>query len=210
MSSEGTLEDARVDIGADVVGSDGTKIGTVSYVVVRPPQLHVTDYVVTTGEFLGRDIVVPVDSVERIADGQLHLRVDKHALGELKDYIEIHYTRPPESWAPLGGFTYSTESTLLPSSTFYPEDAEVRVNAPAGTVGLSKGMPIETSDGHNAGSIGAVDEDSTTGNITGLILTEGHFFKHEVHIPASTVARVRDDRVTLTLTRDELQRQYGQ
>lgn len=200
--------DERITIGADVIGSGGDKIGTVAYVVVEPPRMHVTDYVVSTG-ILGRDIVVPVDKVDHVADGKVYLAIDKDELQHLRDYVEIHYDQPPQAWAPPGGFFYPAQSVLWPAGAYYPEPSSVTVNAPAGTVGLREGMDVESSDGHKVGSIKALDEDPASGDVTDLIIKEGFLFTHDARIPCNLIADVHEGRVTLSVTKDELENKTG-
>ncbi|MBV9281180.1 MAG: PRC-barrel domain-containing protein, partial [Chloroflexi bacterium] len=68
-------DEERIEIGADVVGADGEKLGSVAYVVVHPPDMRLADIVVSTGAILGRDVVVPIGTVERIADGKVYLSI---------------------------------------------------------------------------------------------------------------------------------------
>ena len=196
----------RIEIGADVIGRDGNKLGSVAYVVVQPPQLHLTDIVVATGTLLGRDIVVPVDAVERIADGKVYLSVDQRELSAFEDYVDIQYKQPPEDWIPVSGFIYPTQGTLWPADLYYPQVSEVRVNAPAGTVGLSEGMEVESSDGHKVGSIVALDTDPSSGDVTGIVIQHGLLFRHDTRISVEDVADVSKERVALKLTKDEVRR----
>jgi uncharacterized protein YrrD len=202
-----TNADERINIGEDVIGSDGEKVGTVTYVVIRPPALHVTDFVVSTGGFVGRDVVLPVDQVDHIGEGKVYLRLDKDGLQKQQDYVEIRYQQPPEAWAPSGGFFYPAQSVLWPAGEFYPQPSSVTVNAPPGTVGLSEGMTVESSDGHKIGSVKALDEDPATGDITGLIIKEGFIFSHDQKISADLIAEIHADRLTLKVTQAELESQ---
>jgi sporulation protein YlmC with PRC-barrel domain len=197
-----TDHDERIAPGADVLGANGDKIGTVAYVVVHPPEMHVTDYVVSTG-FLGRDIVVPVDRVKKVAGGKVSTDLDKEGLDRLSDYVEVHYDTPPEGWAPSGSLIYPSQSVLWPAGAYYPDPASIKVNAPEGTVGLHEGMTVESSDGHKIGSIKALDEDPASGDVTDFIVKEGHLFTHDVRIPCSMVAEIHTDRVTLNVAKDE-------
>lgn len=199
-----TTHDERLAPGADVFGAGGEKIGTVAYVVVHPPEMHVTDYVVSTG-FLGRDVVVPSDHVDRVAGGKLYLSLDKDELQRLRDYVEVHYETPPEGWAPAGSLIYPAQGVLWPAGAYYPDPASVKVNAPEGTVGLHEGMTVESSDGHKVGSIKALDEDPASGDVTDIIVKEGLLFGHDVRIPCSLIAEIHTDRVTLTLPRDDVE-----
>lgn len=198
------MTEERIDIGADVIGSAGDKVGTVAYVVVQPPRMHVTDYVVSTG-LLGRDVVVPIDKVDHVADGKVYLSLDANGLNQLDDYIEVQYTQPPQEWAPpVGSFLYPAQSIVWPAGAYYPEASSVTVNTPQGSVGLHEGMDVESSDGHKVGAIKAIEEDPASGDVTEIIIKEGHLFSHDARIPASLIAEVHEGRVTLSVTRDDV------
>jgi sporulation protein YlmC with PRC-barrel domain len=207
MSTGGKEE--QIDIGADVVGSDGDGLGSVAYVVVRPPELHLTDIVVSTGSILGRDVVVPIDQVERVEGGKVYLSLDKGGVDQCKDYVEIHYDQPPSMWAPPAGYYYPGSMTLWPSGEYYPQPASVDVNAPSGTVGLNQGMEVESSDGHKVGTIDAIDADPHGEDVTALVVKRGHLFSHhDVRIPIDCVADVEADRVKLSLTAHEVKTRF--
>jgi uncharacterized protein YrrD len=196
----------RIEIGADVIGGDGNKLGSVAYVVVHPPELHLTDLVVSTGSILGRDIVVPVDVVDRIAAGKVYLSVDQREFSAFEDYVDIQYKQPPDDWIPVSGSVYPTQGTLWPGDLYYPQVSEVHVNAPAGTVGLNEGMEVESSDGHKVGSIVALDTDPSSGDVTGIVIHHGLLFRHDTRIPVEDIADVGTEHVALKLTRDEVHR----
>ncbi|HLJ66924.1 MAG TPA: PRC-barrel domain-containing protein [Chloroflexota bacterium] len=202
-----TAQESRdhLDVGEDVIGKDGEKLGTVAYVIVRPPELHVTDIVVSTGAVIGRDIVVEHGAIDRVADGKVHLSLDKDELQKLHDYVELNYTRPPQEWAPPEGFIYPTGSVLWPAAPYYPEDTSVTVNAPPGTVGLRQGMDVESSDGHKVGSIDALDTDPDSQDITAIVVKHGFLFTHDTRISVDHVSSLQGGRVTLDLTRDQVQ-----
>lgn len=196
----------RVEIGADVQVPNGDKVGTVSYVVVRPAEMHVMDIVVSTGAILGRDVVVPMDSVTGVKDGVVHLAIDASQLETCSDFVDVHYRQPPQEWVPPPAFAYPTGGAIWPADMYYPQPDSVEVNAPAGTVSLYAGMDVESSDGHKIGSIAALDTDPSTENVTGFVIKEGVFFKHEVAIPVDAITDIHESRVVLKGTKDELQK----
>ena len=200
--------EARIDPGADVLDSDGQKVGTVDYVVVHPPEFHVTDIVVSTGAILGRDVVVPIDSVDRVENDKVCLSIKKDALGALKDYVEIHYQEPPQDWVPPTGMFYPTESVVWPAGMYYPDQASVEVNAPQDTVGIHSGMEVQSSDGHKVGTIHAVETDNATGDLTEIIVQRGFLFHQDTTIPIKAVAEIKDDVVKLTGTKAEIEQRH--
>jgi sporulation protein YlmC with PRC-barrel domain len=207
MTTGGTEE--QIDIGADVVGSDGENLGSVAYVVVRPPEMHLTDIVVSTGTILGRDVVVPIDKVARVEGEKVYLSLDKGGVNQCRDYVEIHYDQPPSTWAPPAGYYYPGDMTLWPTNAYYPPPASIKVNAPSGTVGLNQGMEVVSSDSHKVGSIDAIEADPHTEDATAFVVKCGHLFAHhDVRIPVDYIADVEADRVKLGLTADEVKRRF--
>lgn len=201
-----------LDIGADVIGSSGDKVGTVGYVVVRPPEMHITDIVVSTGSILGRDIVVPLDRVRSVAGGKVYLAIDKGELKTYPDYIAIHYTQPPAEWAPPVNWYYPPTNVLWPAN-YYPTESAVQVNAPPGTEGIRQGMDVESADGHKVGSVDALETDPHSGDIVAFIVKHGFIFTHDTSIPTTDVQGLRDGKVILRLSKDQaenLEKQQSQ
>jgi sporulation protein YlmC with PRC-barrel domain len=158
---------------------------------------------VSTG-VLGRDVVVPMDSVDRVADRKVYLKVGKDALNNFQDYVEIQYRSPPEGWVPTSGFVYPMQATLWPADAYYPQISSVEVHTPPGTVGLTKGMEVDSSDGHKVGSIDALDTDPASGEVTGLVIKRGFLFTHDTRVPVEEVAEVSNERVKLRVTADQV------
>lgn len=203
MDATGTAK--HIDIGADVIGSDGKKVGTVAYVVVRPAELRLTDIVVSTGVLLGREVVIPAHLIREVEDDRVYLSIDKDELNHYPDYIEIDYEKPPTGWVPPEGLYYPPAGMLWPVGSYYPEAADVHVNAPAGTLGIREGMDVESSDGHKVGSVDALDIDLATGEIRGFLVKRGLIFTRDTRFPTGDIQALRGGKVILTLTKDQVQ-----
>jgi uncharacterized protein YrrD len=202
MNAIGT--EKRIDIGADVAGSDGNKVGTVAYVVVRPTEMQITDIVVSTGAILGRDIVLPLDVVSAVEDGTVQLSIDKNQVDSYPDYVEVNYQQPPTGWIPPAGTYYPPTGILWPSG-YEPDVASVRINAPPGTVGIGQGMEVESSDGHKVGSVDALETDPTSGDVTGFVVKHGFLFTKDTRMPMTDVSGVREGKVILNVTKDQVE-----
>lgn len=201
-------ERPAIDVGADVSTSDGAHVGRVAYVVVRPPAFTITDVVVSTGALLGRDIVVPVDSVAGREGNAVRLALDRHALDTLPDYVEAHYERPPDDWFGAAGMYYPGSGTLWPAGTYFPVPTSTTVNAPAGTVGLREGLDVVSSDGHGVGRIHRLVTDGAGEEVAALVVTEGVLFRHDVTIPTTEIEQATEAGVVLRLTRDEVKERF--
>jgi sporulation protein YlmC with PRC-barrel domain len=179
----------RIDLDAKVRTRDGEEAGSVQRAVVDPRTNEVMELVVSTGGWLGRDVLVPRTEIESAeADGgAIRLRLTKHELEALPAYVPANYVMPPVGAAmPLGygfpesgflwpvGFTAATGVGYVPAT-----DAPVPGTAAAGTaaaaaadqaqVSSSAGLP---TGGQNVGeaslSKGAVVIDSQ-GNDVGVV-----------------------------------------
>ncbi len=193
----------RIDTGEDVIGSDGAKLGSVAYVVVHPPRMNVTDLVVSTGAILGRDIVVPIDAVQSIANGKVQLSMDKGQLNSCPDFVDVKYAAPPASWVPPAS-SYFPRSAVRWPSAYYPELQSAVVNAPSGTVGIHQGMDVESSDRHKVGTIDGFDVNPHD-DVTAIIVKHGFIFSKDTRIPVVFLSGIKDGKVNLNLTKDEVQ-----
>src|SRR4051794_37680393 len=126
MDATGTAK--PIDIGADGIGSDGKKVGTVSYVVVPPAEMRITDIVVRTGGILYREAVVPVPVIGDVENGKVCLSIDKDGLQKYPESIEVDYRRPPAVWVPPEGVASPPTGILWPAGAYEPAAAGVRVN----------------------------------------------------------------------------------
>jgi sporulation protein YlmC with PRC-barrel domain len=201
-----TTTEERFEPGADVISSDGEKVGTVVYVVVKPPEIHVTNIVVSTGAIIGRDILVDVGSVSRVEGGKVYLSIPKDKVTACPDYVEVNFEQPPLEWAPEGPIFFPTQSILWPVGVNYRQATSLKVNAPEGTVGLHEGMEVDSSDGHKIGKVHAIDVDSASGNVTDIVIEHGLLSKQRFRIAASEIAEIHADRVTLKLTKADVEK----
>jgi uncharacterized protein YrrD len=201
--------ETTITAGTDVFTNDGQKVGHVAYVVVDPHSFQVTDLVVSTGDFIGRDIVVAMDQIERESDEGVYLKLDRNGLDGCPDYVDLNYQTPPDTWLPAPGLTYPTGAMLWPAGFEYPEAASVTVNTPEGTVGLHQGMDVVSSDDHKVGSIDAVLTSADSEEVTGFVVKHGFIFTHDTTIPVDQVDMIENDRVKLKLSRDAVERELA-
>ena len=199
----------EIVVGADVVSSDGEKAGSVDFVVIDPTSFHLTDIVVSTGTLLGRDIIVPMDSVERIEPHRVVLTLDRAALERCPDYVEINYQSAPVAWPGYGmtGLSYPPDAVLTPNAM----DAGAtggKVNAPEGTVGIYEGMEVDSSDGHRIGRVDALNLDESSQSVRAIVMKHGLIHSHEIGIPIEHISAVEGDRVRLDIPKDEIEREW--
>lgn len=84
---------------AEVVTSDGRKVGEIERVVIEPKSKEVTHLVVRKGFIFTSDKVVPVDRIDRAAGDQVVLKGAETA-EDFPDFIEIDYIPVEEPGRP--------------------------------------------------------------------------------------------------------------
>jgi sporulation protein YlmC with PRC-barrel domain len=164
----------RVDLNAKVQTRDGKDAGTVEQVIVDPATSEVTDFVISTGMLLGRDIMLPRSVLEQASrDGEtIVLDITKEELDEMPDYVPQNYMPPPSGWLIPPGYGYPTNAFLWPSTHEYaeppPDWARDKEN-----LKLHKGATVMDADGDDIGVVQDVIFDPESGRITGFVLKIG-------------------------------------
>jgi len=200
----------RVDLDAKVFASDGREVGSVQRAVFDPASNRVVDLVVSTGTFLGRDVLVPVDAVEPgDAGDHVRLRLTKEQIEKLPAYVEASYVPPPPGWIPPGDLGLAYGSYLWPATTA-PLGGASAGAPPEATkepdhFALAKGSVVLDSRGEDVGVVDDVRFDATSGELLGFDLRIGGVLAtlfgggDRLAVDASQVEKVREGAVYLTI-----------
>jgi uncharacterized protein YrrD len=210
----------RIDLGMDVFGSDGEKVGTVERIVVDSNTKQIHKFVVHRGFLSSDDKLVDLTMVtSEDADG-LRLDLTSEQVNELPDYVEERFVQVPEHERgampfiqpnAMGGGAYlygapnigrgyegSQDSFFdaAPSTAPIIEDVS---NIPETDVMISEGTDVYGADGDKVGSVGEiiVGED---GAINGFVVSAGFIFKHDVRVPIAWVESTGESEIRLNVT----------
>jgi len=196
-------------IGAEIVGRDGERYGKLSHVIVDPRTNEVVEIVLGESGLTGRDVLVPVGAVNSADHDTITIELDKSQLDKLQTFAIAHYITPEPGtaaypgalmapgYAPVGAATGIETIGMTPI-------VEVTEQIPEGDVDLEPGTEVWATDG-KVGSIRDVLVDEQTNRVRGFVVEEGLFFHHDVEIGFDQVASVGADRVTLKVTKAELE-----
>jgi uncharacterized protein YrrD len=209
-----------VPFGTHVVDHEGKSVGTVSRLVLHPVSQEVVALVVQQGVLNRREIVVPIN---KVADFGKEVRLSLRA-SELAglDLFNAQALKPmPDHWKmPLGfdqrslflvagdGWTAAELPFVLtsPSASGTPAhipDPDAHVDPePA----IAVAAPVYDRARRRIGEVEGVEIDEASGRITRLIVRRGLLFHTETVIPASLIASVGDDGVTLAVSADEVKK----
>ncbi|MBI2953055.1 MAG: PRC-barrel domain-containing protein [Chloroflexi bacterium] len=192
----------RIDIESEVITKDGHHVGKIDRVVMVPRSLEVTHIVIHKGRVLTRDIVVPVEAIDRTTKRHVILGVTVAEIESMPDFSEEEYMAPPQA-APIG--PYVPGSVLWPLAYVYaPVIMHEERHIPEEAVDITEGTDVRCVDG----KIGIVDEvvvDSETGRVTAFIVRKGTLLTKDVTVPVTWIKSADRDAIELACSRQEVE-----
>jgi sporulation protein YlmC with PRC-barrel domain len=202
----------RLQLGCKVTCSDAS-FGELADVVVDPVARRVTHLVVQPHHQQDRSRLVPIERARAAEDG-VALDCSVADIEALELVRESAYLRVGEFPAADPEWDIGAEDVLaLPvyqeldgMGTVIDPDAHVVVNydrIPKHEVEIRRSSAVMSADGHHVGHVDGFLIGS--GEVADIVLERGHLWgRREIVIPAAAVARVQNDAITLSLTKDEV------
>ena len=201
---------------AEVVTSDGQKVGRVDRVVLDPKSNELTHLVVQKGFLFIKDKVVPFDQVETATEDRVVLKEGGQDPNDFPDFEETHYvpvedTRTSEKhgsgglkalawYYPVPGRAWwRARSFVYPGIPKPPYVRKTEVNIPDGTVALEEGAKVVSREGGHVGDIERVYVDEEEQRVTHFLISKGLISKSRKLIPSMWVDSVREDEVRLSV-----------
>jgi sporulation protein YlmC with PRC-barrel domain len=187
---------------------DRDEVGHVDRVVIEPRSRRISHLVVRRGALLPEDRVMPIDWVEDAGGGELRLTAAAGDLDSLPPFEETHYVPLPEEdiagWqaAPVQAapMYWYPPFTAVPPAPYFLYPREVERNIPEGSLTVSEGATVLTSDGEEVGEIERILADPDSGRLTHLVISDGALAAHRKLIPALWLSRAGDDEVHLAVS----------
>lgn len=220
----------RVDLDARIQTRDGETMGSVQRAIVDPARNEISELVISTGAILGRDVLLPVDEIDRAsADGDtIRLELTKEEVENLPTYMADQYVAPPAGWTPAatpvaygGGFLWpATYPAGVPAARYPAAGAYPHAGTPeAGLVpgrdypdnpSIGKGDAVVDRDGENLGVVDDVLLDPETGRLHGFVLRFGNALLtfvgggNEAEVGIDEIETVGEGEVRLKMRKDDL------
>ena len=210
---------AAYAIGAHVSCSDGA-CGKLNRVVLDPVARVLTHLVVQPRAAIERARLVPIELVDNVDQGEIHLRCTLAEFNALEDAEETHFLTEADSelgygademlaWPYYGLGTGAGMTGVgglgVAGAGLVGVPASVTTDRiPVGELDVRRGEPVHASDGH-VGSLQGLVIDPRDHHVTHLLLQEGHLWgKKQVAIPIGAVTHVDVDDIRVNLTRDQI------
>lgn len=199
----------NIPVNVDVYCSDGL-CGRSSHLIVNPTSKQVTHLVVKEKHLPHTEYMVPIGQIMDSTPDMIKLRCTMAGLATMDPFIQFDTIQNDAA-----GMGYPTESFGLAGLGYgygaFPYDPGERFTVvvkteavPAGEVSLTRGAHVHASDGQ----IGRLDGflvDPITGQITHLVLREGHLWgQKDVAIPVVQIDRLAEEGVYLKLDKQTI------
>lgn len=214
----------KIDIGKDVIASDGEKIGKVDRLVLNSETNDLSKFIVHKGMFWNEDKIVDLDLVSEVdAEGNIHLKVPSDDEDTMPAFVEeTHRVATDEEmnsldygsfvgtapYAPIMFAPGGTGGQYRPGSGPFFDNAdsggtlEQRTNLPEDSMTIDKGTDVVGSDGGKVGEVEEIIMDAN-GTTTGFVVKSGFIFTKDVHIPMDIVDHISGVHIALKITADE-------
>jgi uncharacterized protein YrrD len=204
---------------AEVVTTNGDKVGEIDRVVIDPKTDTITHIVIREGFLFTSDKVVPVDWITVTSKDTIVLNASKDKVDTLPDFEETHYvpredSHYPEDYAPAY-YWYPSATvdwwTDPGYRTFFGAEAppftKVTTRAtPDGTVPLREGAKVYSSDDRHVGNVERVFADRDSERATHFVIEAGLIFKERKLIPTSWIDTMTEDEVFLGVSSEFLEK----
>ncbi|HQX62412.1 MAG TPA: PRC-barrel domain-containing protein [Thermomicrobiales bacterium] len=212
----------NIDLGMDVLTSDGHKLGAVRKLVFDPASKQILSLIVGGGLIGNHDHIVDMSMISGEASNALTLDLSEKDAAQLPtfvtrqfvevprgDYDSLPYVQPSASGglylygAPFVGRGYEGRSdSFYDAAPTNPPILQNQSNLEETNTLISAGTDVVGSDEKKIGTVEEVYV-NTDGEVTGFLIKKGWIFTHDIRIPMDWVREVDGDKIHLTLTGSE-------
>lgn len=207
----------NLQLGADVLRSDGGKVGELHRVVYDPETDEIISLVVTHNALDGREIVVPIGIVDTADDASILLAATEDQFDTFDDFTYEHNVAPPPDAEEVDSDLIHDPvdvPDVLPigaatgvESIAYTPVVEEHTHVPTGDQVLDKTTTVWATDGE-VGHVSQVWVNDETRQIESFLVERGAFRKHARIVPGEAVDTIRSEGVTLNVDSASLQDPY--
>jgi uncharacterized protein YrrD len=188
----------RIEIGARVRTRDGHQVGHVHRILVDLDDGAVTGIVVLKGRWLSRDVLVPLDFIDRVEGDEVVLTLDENELDQLPDFTYNEILVPPPALTSVG--------PDLDGSFYVPIWQRKRLGQHH--VDIVPGTRVHATD-REIGHVDQVELDPITGELDAFWIRADGVFGHDIRIPVEWVERVDGSGVYVKASKSEIEARLG-
>lgn len=204
----------EINIGAAVL-SGNQEVGRVEQVVLDCEAYEASHLVVRCGGALQSELrLMPIDWVTSAEHDSIHISKKESSLTELPNFELKHYARldqwnrehlehprlkiKPADW--INYFVPLVAHAL--GEPYNPPGVRVTEQLISSSESaISRGLPVESSDGHKVGEVHEVLFSEPDWRLSGVIIGRGFIRPHPMKIPADWITKITADKVLLNRTK---------
>jgi uncharacterized protein YrrD len=198
--------------GADVLNSDGEKLGTLQRVIIDPQTKAVTHIVVEKGWLFSTNKVISFGELDPESEDTLvvkgpHDDPDDFPAFEASHYVSLDENDHPDAdvdsvyWYPPADLSWWRTGAAFMG--YYPPMPAYTVrttqNIPEGTVALEEGAKVISQDDHHVGSIEQVVVEPEDNRATHIVIHGGLFAERKL-LPVLWISRIEEKEVYLSVS----------
>ena len=192
---------SHVPLDAKVVCTDGPCGKSVT--IIANPVTRALSYIVVEDAISDTPVqrLVPVEQVAESTTHTIYLSCTQDEFVALESFVHTEFVMTEETLAYPTAATYELAYVMPVEQIRVPVDVE---HIPPGELAIRRGTRVKATDG-SIGTVGELMIDPASGNVTHLVILEGHFLgkKKELALPLSAVDRVSVDTDTVHLKLDK-------
>jgi sporulation protein YlmC with PRC-barrel domain len=182
--------------------------GRSTAVIMDPTKEKITHLVVKANEAPFPERMVPISRINKTTPEEIQLNCSQEEFSKMDEFIEHHFIRTDKIYDDHLPNRYYMWPYAYPIRDHTMDQQFIDIKSehvPQGEMAIHRGAHVQALDGR----VGSVDEfmvDPDTGEITHLILLEGHLWgKKDVTIPISDVDHYDEDTVFLDLKKENIE-----
>ena len=171
-------------------------------VIIDPLKEVVTHVVVKESKAPHIQRLVPIDKVDGGLENRLHLECDQVALEELPPFAELEYIRASIPRYMEAFDMFYMEPIVVPETKIAPGK---HYSIPKNELAVRRGTSVYAADGNIIGKVDEFLVDQDDGQVTHLILREGHLWgQKDVIIPVEEIDKFKESRLRLKLNKEAI------
>jgi uncharacterized protein YrrD len=208
----------EINIGA-LVESNSREIGRIAWIVLDRESYEATHLVIKHGGRLStHHMLMPVDWVIRSEKDKVKIDRSDDEIESLPNFEVQHYVRldqldqehlehprskvRPTDWinyfvplfANAFGDPLHTPGVVVTDQLLSPSENAV-----------SRGLPVESSDGHKLGEVQEMLLSEPDWVLSGIIIARGFVLKHPMRVPADWIAKIERKRIVLNRSKQQVE-----
>ena len=186
-----------IPLNVDVHCTDGLA-GRSTNIILNPVTKNVTHLVVAARKAPHNEYLVPLKKIKATASEVILLNCLRQELVQMEPFYETHFVRtdvPDLMGLPDDALMWPYHIPLT-SKTYHITDEAI----PPDELGVRRGTHVIDCQGEIVGMIDEFLVEPEEGNITHLVLAQGHLWgKREITIPVYEIERIAENQVRLKL-----------